>query len=116
MQRLALGSDDNDIDIEKQLALVQRLYDRTLAGTFDWRDVPSEGKVVADLDRFILELKAILDPDYPEEPDFRLAIVDKASEKEIDQITNQMLRPVMDNLSEEGLNPYNLMVDPSRVL
>ena len=95
--------------LEKQLALVQRLYAKTRDGTFDWRDVPNEDKVVAQLGHFILELKWIPDHDYPDQPDFRLAIVDEASQEEIDEITNAMLRPVMDELSEEGLNPYNLM-------
>ena len=37
------------------------------------------------------------------------SIFDETSDKKIDRITNVSLRPVMDIVTEEGLNPYNLL-------
>ena len=95
--------------IEQHLGLVQRLYARTCDGKVDWEYVRGESKVVTQLGHFIVELRMIPDPDYPDQPDFGIAIIDEGSKEEIEQFTNVMLRPVMDTLSEEGLNPYSLM-------
>ena len=54
-------------------------------------------------------MKEIPDPEYPDQPDYELAIVEQESEKTIERITNVTLRPVMDRLTGDGLNPYHLM-------
>ena len=98
---------DNDA-LEKTLALVQRLHARTRDGKVDWETTHIEGLFAVQLGEFVLRLKQIPDPDYPDQPDFKLDVED-ASGRTIERITNTTLRPVNDRLTEEGLSPYNLM-------
>lgn len=95
--------------LEKALALVQRLHRRTHEGKVDWEPTDSEHGVAARLEGFRLTLRQISDPDYPDQPDFELAIIDENLGTTIERITNSTLRPVMDRTTEEGLNPYTLM-------
>lgn len=94
--------------LEKALALVQRLYARTCEGKVDWEKTGDESQFVVQLGHFMLTLTQVPDAEYPDQPDFELAIVDE-THTTIEQITNTMLRPVSDRLTEEGLRPYPLM-------
>ena len=95
--------------LEKALALVQRLHARTREGKVDWKDTNAETEFKVTLDPFVLQLRQIHDPEYPNEPDYELEVVEENSDRTVERITNRTLRPVMDRLTEEGLNPYRLM-------
>ena len=99
---------DNEA-LEKALALVQRLHARTRDGKVDWETTHAESLFAVRLGQFMLNLKQTPDPDYPDQPDFELVVVDEGSGRTIERITNTTLRPVNDRLTEEGLSPYNLM-------
>ena len=95
--------------LEKALALVQRLHARTREGKIDWKDTNAETEVKVTLAPFVLQLRQVHDPDFPTEPDYELEVVEENSDRTVELITNRTLRPVMDRLTEEGLNPYRLM-------
>ena len=95
--------------LNKLLALVQRLHARTCERKIDWTETPNESRFVAQLDRFTLALKKIPDPNYPDQPDFELVVFDQTTDRKVERITNGMLRPVMDRVTDEGLNPYKLL-------
>lgn len=99
----------DDKGLRKALALVQRLHARTSEGKVDWEPTAAENRFGIRLGRFVLTLSEIFDPEYPDQPDFELKIVDETNTT-IEQITNVMLRPLNDNLTEDGLGPYALMV------
>jgi hypothetical protein len=95
--------------LEKALALLQRLYARTLAGTLDWQEAGSSGVFKTRLGDFELEITEIPDRDYFGSPDYLLRVLDAHSGKEIERISNASLGPVMDRATPEGLNPYELL-------
>lgn len=99
----------NSTALDKALALVQRLYDRTREGKVDWQEAHGESRFVSRQGSYALVLREIPDPEYPDQPDYELAIVEEESDRTIDRITNATLRPVMDRLAGDGLNPYELM-------
>ena len=99
----------DDRGLGKALALVQRLHARTSEGKVDWEPAAAENRFEVRLGRFVLALTEIFDPEYPDQPDFELKIVDEKNTT-IEQITNAMLRPLEDSLTEDRLGPYALMV------
>ena len=95
--------------LEQALALVQRLYARTREGKVDWQEANNESRLVLQQGNYALVLTQVPDPEFPDQPDYELAIVEEVSNKTIDRITNATLRPMMDRLTDEGLSPYELM-------
>jgi hypothetical protein len=97
--------------LERGLALVQSLHKRTQEGRVDWQDSGDARSFRTDIGDFDLIIRQIPDPDYPDEPNYSLEIVEKGSGRVIEAISNVTLRPVMDRKTAEGLNPYAVLDD-----
>lgn len=99
----------DDKALERSLAIVQKLYDRTREGKVDWQPADDARAFRTDFNDLDLIIHELPDPDYPDEPDYSLEIAEKFAGRIIETISNQSLRPVMDRKNSEGLNPYALM-------
>jgi hypothetical protein len=99
-----------DKSLEKDLALVQTLYERTRAGAVEWQETSDRRGFETRLANFELRLQMIPDQNYPDDPDYELLVIDVSSGTEIERISNTSLRPVMDQKTEDGLTPYKLLV------
>ena len=95
--------------LEKGLVLVQRLYLRTRGGKVDWEPTNDESVFAVQLGHFRVSLGEVPDPNYPDQPDFELLVIDESSGRTIERITNTTLRSLNDRLTEGGLSPYKVM-------
>ena len=98
---------------DKALNLVRLLYKRTTAGSIDWQYARKD-EVSASVDEYSLVLRRQEDQDYPEQPDYFLTLVDSQG-RNIETISNISLRPLMDRVGDEGLNPYQLLAETYRL-
>lgn len=90
---------------DKVLNIIHRLHLRTRDGSIQWREGDDARGFVTELGDFTLVARRFPDPAYPDEPDYGLQIFNTAG-REIETISNVTLRPVMDRITSEGLNPY----------
>jgi hypothetical protein len=98
----------DDKTLERSLALVHALYKRTRDGAVDWQDVGTVDMFDAAFGDFRLRIRLVYDPDYPNEPDYLLDVMN-AHGGTIETISNISLRPLSDRLTNEGLNPYTVL-------
>jgi hypothetical protein len=117
----------SDETLERELSLVQSLHKRTRAGKVNWEASTSPaytGGFQAEFGNVIVVIREVHDPDYPEQPDYELLIIQPVrgaamilnppSPQEplgrvVETISNLTLRPVIAHVTEEGLNPYTLL-------
>lgn len=97
--------------LERELSVVQTLHKRTTEGKVEWEESTQARAFQADFGPFGLIIRETPDPDYPDEPDYSLTIVRKATNTAIETISNRTLRPLMDRTTDDGLNPYNVLRD-----
>ncbi len=97
--------------LERGLALVQSLHKRTREGRVDWQDRGDTRSFRTDIGDFDLIIRQVPDPDYPDEPNYSLEVVEKGSGRVLEAISNATLRPVMDRKTAEGLSPYAVLDD-----
>lgn len=99
---------------DKALELAQSLHRRTLEDKIEWTEGGSDRAFQASFGNFAVEVREVPDRDYPDQPDYSIAVRD-ALGREIEQITNVTLRPVMDRTTAEGLNPYAVLQETYRL-
>jgi hypothetical protein len=95
--------------LERSLALIHSLYKRTREGKVNWEVSSDRRAFKAEFGAFDVLIRVMPDPDYPDQPDFSLEIIDRGTGSMIESITNATLRPVMDRKTPEGLNPYGVL-------
>lgn len=93
--------------LEKSLALVEKLYYQTKSGLLDWEE-NDHGAFETHFGPYALRIRTIPDPDYPDEPDYEISVVNEKGSV-IERIGNVNLRPVLDRTTPEGLTPYGLL-------
>lgn len=89
--------------------LIQRLWDRTRGGKLSWEETSQKHSYRAPLGDFTVTIAAVDDPEYPEQPDYHVAIYDESG-RWIETITNTDLRPFMNDKFQDR-NPYQLMAE-----
>ena len=88
----------------KFLLLLQRLHQRTVAGTIAWEPGSSQGAFIATLGDFTVGLQAKRDPEYPDDPDIYIRVHDPQGTV-IEEFSNATFRGV-----ETGqVNAYAMM-------
>lgn len=91
--------------LERALAQVQALHRRTREGKIEWRETDDLRTFQTESGEFDLRIRSIPDRDYPE-PDYALDVYSRSSGRKIETISNVTFRPLLDHITEEGLNPY----------
>ncbi len=96
--------------LERQLELVHELHRRTREGRIDWEPTQQEGAFMWSKSiTFAIRIRKTFDPDYPDQPDYFLDVIDWPSERTIETISNITLRPVANRITEDGLTPYQVL-------
>lgn len=90
---------------DRELDLLGALHRQTRDRRVDWQDKGQTNWFEAKSGNFLLKIGEIFDPDYPEMPDYSLAIID-ASGRTIESISNTSLRAVSDRKTTQGHTPY----------
>ena len=92
--------------LERALALIQALHSRTREGRIDWQETTDARKFTTESGDFDLTIRLIPDRDYPDKPDYAVDVVNRSSGQKIETVSNVTLRPMMDRITPDGLNPY----------
>lgn len=92
--------------LERALALVQALHARTREGRVDWRETHDARMFATESGDFDISVRQVPDKEFPDQPDYKLEVVSRSTGRTIETISNVTLRPVMDRITSEGLNPY----------
>jgi hypothetical protein len=100
----------------RSLSIVNTLYKRTVEGAINWVESTwHDGAFDAEFENVKVVIRAEDDPQYPEQPDYILNIVNTSTGRNIEEISNRTLSPVMERVNEQGLNPYSLLQDTFRM-
>jgi hypothetical protein len=94
----------------RSLSIVFTLYKRTVEGVINWGESTWHGGA---FDAEFGDVKVVIreeeDPQYPQQPDYILNIVNMRTGRAIEEISNRTLSPVTDRVNEQGLNPYSAL-------
>lgn len=94
----------------RSLSIVNTLYKRTVEGIINWEESTwHSGAFDAEFENVKVVIREEDDPEYPQEPDYILNIVNTRTGRGIEEISNRTLRPLMDRVNEQGLNPYSVL-------
>jgi len=94
---------------ERALALLHTLHSRTREGKVNWQETDDTRTFQTESGDFDLRIRLLPDRDYPDQPDYALEVFRRDSGRKIDTISNVTLRPVMDQKTPDGLNPYAVL-------
>jgi len=89
----------------KLLTLVERLHRRTQERKVQWGETPKDGVFQAEFGGIIVTLQLRPDPQYPEEPDYIVRILNDEG-RLVEQFTNNDLSSLAENAER---HPYRLM-------
>jgi hypothetical protein len=104
---IEVGTMSDEKALDRALSVVQTLHKRTNEGKVNWQQSSAyAGGFQADFGGLAVVIREIPDPEYPDEPNYTLSIIQKTTGQIIESISNITLRPVMNRTTEEGLNPY----------
>jgi hypothetical protein len=99
-----------DKDLIRSMLIVNTLHKRTAEGAIDWRESDWRGGAFEALfENVNVVIQEEEDAQYPQEPDYILTIVNGRTGRPIEEISNRTLRPLMERVNEEGLNPYSIL-------
>ena len=111
----------DDRVLDRSLALLEELYNRTRAGKIGWLDAgfdlssdvplpygqePKHLGFKTQSGDFTLRIQRIPDANFPNEPDFALHIIEPESGVIIETISNITLGAALDRKLAGGLTPY----------
>ena len=105
----------------RALSVVQTLYKRTQAGRINWEvSFGYPEAFQADFGDIVVVIQEVDDPEFPDQPDYKVLVIERpigtpiggnpsSAGRVVDEISNSTLKPVMDQTTEDGLNPYNVL-------
>jgi hypothetical protein len=91
----------------ESLALLYRLWDRTVDGRIAWEPSSGEREFATRLGPYMIVIAERDDPDYPDQPDYELRLHNDEG-RWIETISNVTLRPY-DDQTHQGMNPYAVL-------
>lgn len=94
----------------RSFSIVNTLYKRTVEGAINWVESNwHSGAFEAEFENVKVVIREEDDPEYPQQPDYILNIVNTRTGRGIEVISNRTLSPLTERVNEQGLNPYSVL-------
>lgn len=92
------------------LILLSRLLKRTRENKIDWEPVRNSDEFRANFGDYAVTIAKRPDPEYPEQPDYALTILDSES-RPVEEVTNLSLAEIAEERDPNDPHPYTAMAE-----